>query len=81
MTLDAEHLNYAMRRQGMDHDRYTWSMLTDRPSVVWPGGKTLAVWINVSLQHFPLNPRGLPVKLPGSMTMPYPDLRHYTLRD
>jgi peptidoglycan/xylan/chitin deacetylase (PgdA/CDA1 family) len=70
-----------MRRYGMDHDRYEWSMLADRPRVSWPGGKRLALWVNVSLQHFPMNPRGVPVKLPGSMTMPYPDLRHYTLRD
>ena len=76
-----EYLHYPRRRHGMDHDRYAWSMLADRPPVVWPGGKTLAVWVNVSLQHFPLNPAGQPVKLPGSMTMPYPDLRHYTLRD
>jgi allantoinase len=81
MALDPSYLQYPMRRHGMDHDRYAWSMLTDRPRVTWPNGKTLALWVNVSLQHFPLNPRGLPVKLPGSMSMPYPDLRHYTLRD
>lgn len=81
MALDDSHLQYPMRRLGMDHGRYEWSMLTGRPPVHWPGGKSLALWINVSLQHFPLNPRGVPVKLPGSMTMPYPDLRHYTLRD
>jgi allantoinase len=80
MTLDVAHLSYPMRRYGMDHDRYAWSMLTDRPPVRWPGGKPLAVWINVSLQHFPMNPSAK-VKLPGSMTMPYPDLRHFTLRD
>jgi peptidoglycan/xylan/chitin deacetylase (PgdA/CDA1 family) len=56
-------------------------MLTDRKPVAWPGGKKLAVWVNVSVQHFPLNPQGKPVKMPGGMTMPYPDLRHYTLRD
>ncbi len=81
MSLDPQHLQYPRRRHGMDHDRYDWSMLTDRPTVVWPEGKTLAVWVNVSLEHFPLNPAGKPVKLPGAMTMPYPDLRHYTLRD
>ena len=81
MTLDPAYLQYPMRRAGMDHDRYAWSMLTSRKPVVWPSGKTLALWVNVSLQHFPLNPRGQPVKLPGSMSMPYPDLRHYTLRD
>lgn len=81
MSLDPQHLQYPWRRRGMDHERYEWSMLTDRPRVEWPGGKTLAVWVNVSLEHFPLDPAGTPVKLPGSMTMPYPDLRHYTLRD
>ena len=81
MPLDPAFLQYPMRRHGMDHDRYDWSMLVDRPAVRWPEGKTLALWINVSLQHFPMNPAGQPVKLPGSMTMPYPDLRHYTLRD
>ena len=81
MALERNHLEYPRRAYGMDHDRYEWSMLTDRPRVQWPHGKTLAVWVNVSLEHFPLNPTGKPVKLPGSMTMPYPDLRHYTLRD
>ena len=81
MALDDAHLAYPQRRYGMDHERYAWSMLTQRRPVVWPGGKTLAVWVNLSLEHFPLNPVGKPVKLPGSMTMPYPDLRHYTLRD
>jgi allantoinase len=70
-----------MRRYGMDHDRYDWSLMERRPSVVWPGAKPLAVWINVSLQHFPLDPKSEGFKAPGNMTMPYPDLRHYTLRD
>ena len=85
MTLDADYLQYPQRRYGMDHDRYEWSMLTDRPTVTWPtineSPKKIALWVNVSLQHFPLNPTGKPVKLPGNMTMPYPDLRHFTLRD
>ena len=80
MALDQAHLEYPKRRHGMDHERYEWSMLTDRPPVQWPGGKPLAVWVNVSLQHFPMNPSAK-LKLPGSMTMPYPDLRHFTLRD
>lgn len=77
----SELLNYPMRRQGMDHDRYDWSMLSQRPPVTWPGGKKLALWVNVNLQFFPLNPLGQPVKIPGNMTMPYPDLRHFSLRD
>jgi allantoinase len=80
-ALDESYLQYPARRYGMDHDRYEWSLLTDRTPVVWPDDKTLAVWVNISVEHFPLNPTGKPVKLPGNMTMPYPDLRHYTLRD
>jgi len=65
----------------MDHSRYEWSMLSERPKIIWPNGAKLALWINVSLQFFPLNQQGKPFKVPGGMTMPYPDLRHYTLRD
>lgn len=81
MTLNDDYLNYPWRRYGYDHDRYAWSMLADRAPIAWPGGKTLAVWVNVSLQFYPLNQRGKPFKVPNGMTMPYPDLRHFSLRD
>lgn len=74
-------LDYPNRRYGNDHDRYDWSMLTDRAPLTWPQGDGLALVVVVPLQFFPLNPVGKPVKVPGNMTMPYPDLRHYTLRD
>ncbi len=72
---------YPMRRYGMDHERYEWSMLASRPPVTWPHRRPLAVWVNVSLEHFPLDAKGAGFKAPGNMSMPYPDLRHYTLRD
>lgn len=81
MTLDSDYFDYPERSYGMDHARYDWSMLTDRPAISWPQGKKLALWINVNLQFFPLDQRGVPFKVPGGMTMPYPDLRHYSLRD
>ena len=81
MALDREHLEYPERSYGMDHDRYEWSMLSERPKINWPGGKKLALWVNVCLQFFPLNQQGKPFPPPGGMTMPYPDLRHFTLRD
>lgn len=74
-------LTYAQRHYGMDHDRYRWSMLQDRDPVVWPDNKPLALWINLSVQHFPLSGEQPVVAPPGALTMPYPDLRHYTLRD
>lgn len=78
--LGAEHLEYPQRHYGMDHDHYPWQMLTQRQPVQWAEGK-LALWVNVSLQFFPLNQRGKPFPPPGGMTMPYPDLRHFSLRD
>ena len=81
MTLETEYLEYPKRSYGHDHDRFKWSMLADRPPIQWGNGKQLAVWINTSLQFYPLNQRGKPFKVPNGMTMPYPDLRHFTLRD
>ena len=52
-----------------------WSQLKDRKPVEWPSGKKLALWVNVGLQFYPLNQTGKPFKVPGGMTMPYPDLR------
>lgn len=81
MSLGDEFLRYENMRHGMDHDRYDWSILEDRDPIRWPDGRALAVWVNVCVEHFPLNPDSPGFKAPGNMTMPYPDLRHYTLRD
>ncbi|WP_350288918.1 polysaccharide deacetylase family protein [uncultured Croceitalea sp.] len=80
-SLDSDYLKYPERSYGMDHDRYEWSMLQNRKKVTWPNGKKIALWINVGVQFFPLNQKGIPFKVPGGMTKPYPDLRHYSLRD
>ena len=81
MSLDSKFLRYERLRYGMDHDHYEWFMLERREPVRWPGDAPLALWINVCIEHFPLNPQSPGFKAPGNMTMPYPDLRHYTLRD
>ncbi len=80
-NLDNDYLKYPKRSYGMDHDRYDWTMLQNRKAILWPNGKKIALWVNVGLQFFPLNQKGIPFKVPGGMTKPYPDLRHYSLRD
>ncbi len=80
-TLPPDYLQYPERHYGMDHSFYPWSMLHQRRNIVWPKGKKLALWLNISVQFFPLDQKGKPYKVPGGMTMPYPDLRHYSLRD
>ena len=74
-------LRYEKRGYGMDHDRYDWSMINDRPKLHWPGDKKVALWVNVSLQFFPLAQHDKTFPVPGGMRMPYPDLRHFSLRD
>ena len=81
MSLPKEQLEYPLRRYGMDHDRYDWSMLPRRKPVSWPGGARVALWIVPALEWFPLDMKGVPFKPPGAMQTAYPDLRHYTLRD
>ena len=81
MSLPKDYLDYPLRRYGMDHERYDWSMLPRRKPVAWPGGARIALWVVPALEWFPLDMKGQPFKPPGAMQTSYPDLRHYTLRD
>lgn len=81
MSVKPEYLDYAKRGYGMDHERYPWSMLPRRAKVSWPGGARVALMVVPTLEWFPLDMKSKPFKPPGAMVTPYPDLRHYTLRD
>ncbi len=81
MALDPAYLDYPKRREGYDHDLYPWSSIFDRKPVVWPEGKSVAVWICVSLEWFPITPSDAPFRAPGHMQTSYPDYRHYTARE
>ena len=81
MSLGDDYLKYSKRKYGMDHDRYPWSILQKRKPVTWPGGARVALWVVPALEFFPLDQPAMPFRAPGGMVTPYPDLRHYTLRD
>lgn len=81
MTLDPAYLEYPKRQYGYDHDLYDWSAIQTRTPVVWPGAKSVAVWICVSLEWFPITPSDTPFRAPGHMQTAYPDYRHYTARE
>jgi peptidoglycan/xylan/chitin deacetylase (PgdA/CDA1 family) len=80
-SLPDSYMQFAHRGYGMDQRWYEWSMLHQREPVRWPDGARVAVWVNVALEFFPLDQPAQPFKAPGGMVTPYPDLRHYTLRD
>lgn len=81
MTLDPAYLQYPKRRHGYDHDLYEWSDLHKREPITWPGGKSVAIWICVSLEWFPITPSDTPFRAPGHMQTAFPDYRHYTARE
>jgi len=81
MVLDPSNFEFPNRHYGMDHDRYKWSLMYQRPKIKWPSGRNIALWITVAVEVFPLNDDRQPFPLPGSMAKPYPDLQNYTWRD
>ena len=81
MSIPDDYLKYPLRRQGMDHGRYDWSILPQRKPVAWPDSARVALWVVPALEWFPLDMKGVPFKPPGAMQTAYPDLRHYSLRD
>ena len=79
--MDKSYLEYEKRGYGQDHQFYDWQQGKDRPKLGWKDGVKVAVNLIVPLEFFPLNPSGMPFKHPGAMVTPYPDLRHFTVRD
>jgi len=60
------------------HGRYGYSAIVNRPDFSWPGGKRLAVYIGLNLEHFTFGD-GLGAELcPGG---PHPDVLNYAWRD
>ena len=81
MSLDPAYIDYPKRRHGYDHDLYDWSAIHQRKPLIWPGDRSVALWVCVSLEWFPITPTDTPFRAPGHMQTAYPDYRHYTARD
>lgn len=79
--MDKSYLEYPKRGYGHDHEFYDWKPVKKHPLLKWKNDAKLAINLIIPLEFFPLNPSGLPFKHPGAMATPYPDLRHYTVRD
>jgi allantoinase len=81
MNIPKEYLEYPKRSYGQDHDYYDWGLAKDRTKLSWDNDAKVAISFIIPLEFFPLNPSGEPFKHPGAMVTPYPDLRHFTVRD
>ncbi|MCP5149580.1 MAG: polysaccharide deacetylase family protein [Ectothiorhodospiraceae bacterium] len=61
-----------------DHGRFPYSGVGDRPDFTWPGGRRLAVYLGLNLEHFAFG-EGLGGQLaPGG---PQPDVLNYAWRE
>lgn len=60
------------------HGRFGYSPIVDRPDFHWPGGRRLAVYVALNLEHFAFG-EGLGAELaPGG---PHPDVLNYAWRE
>lgn len=61
------------------HDRFGYSPITNRPRFEWPGGKRLAVYIAVCVEHFSYGEGGL--GLSYSPGVPHPNTYNWAWRE
>jgi allantoinase len=60
------------------HGRYGYSAIVDRPDVAWPGGKRLAVYVALNLEHYAFGEGLVEALVPG---IPDPDVLNFSWRD
>ena len=81
MPLPDDYLRYPHRKHGLDNPHYEWAPADRREAIALKDGSRSIATIVIPVEFFPLNPPATPFKHPGAMKTPYPDLRHYTVRD
>ncbi len=81
MPLPDDYLIYPHRKHGLDNPHYSWDPADRRDPIHLNDGTKSIATIIVPVEFFPLNPPATPFKHPGAMKTPYPDLRHFTVRD
>jgi peptidoglycan/xylan/chitin deacetylase (PgdA/CDA1 family) len=62
---------------GQDHGRFSYSPITERPILRWPGGARVALWVIPNVEHFHFNAQYPSKADPGAV----PDVPNYSFRD
>lgn len=81
MTLPPDYFDYPYRGPGLDHAWFGHREAPGLPAIAWPGGKRVALFVCVHVQHFPMDMRNTPFRPTGGMERPYPSYWDYTRRD
>lgn len=64
---------------GMDNTLYDYSPIVDRPAIEWPGGKRVAFYVGLNVEHFHLDQPSTSI-WPGTADL-VPDALNYGWRD
>ena len=62
-----------------DPGLYDFSPYRDRKRIVWPGGKSCAVWVAPNLEYYEVDPPAHPKR--KAWARPHPDVVGYSHRD
>ena len=68
-----------MQEGARDPQLYDFRPYRDRPEIIWPDGKKVAVWISPNLEFYELDPPANPHR--KSWARPHPDVVGYSHRD
>lgn len=68
-----------MQEESADPGLYDYHAYRNRPKVVWPEGKTCAVWVAPNLEYYEIDPPPNPHRTPWPK--PHPDVVNYSYRD
>jgi peptidoglycan/xylan/chitin deacetylase (PgdA/CDA1 family) len=69
----------ALTVDGMENTLYDYSPITERPSIEWPGGKRVAFYVGLNIEHFHLDQPSTSI-WPGTADL-VPDALNYGWRD
>jgi peptidoglycan/xylan/chitin deacetylase (PgdA/CDA1 family) len=81
LPLPDDYTTYPKRSRGMDQSLYGWDPLPGRQKAELKSSARAVAVIVVPCAFFPLDPPTEPFRHASGMKTPYPDLRHYTVRD
>lgn len=81
MMNGSNYFDYPHRRQGLDHGLFDMRYLKSAPGIRWGQGKSLALWLAVDVEFFPLDMPAKPFMPTGGPARPYPDIWNYSTRD
>ncbi|MBX9731017.1 MAG: polysaccharide deacetylase family protein [Sphingomonas sp.] len=68
-----------MQEGTADPGLYDYARYRGRPKIVWPGGKTVAVWVAPNLEYYEIDPPAHPQR--KAWGKPHPDVVGYSHRD